>query len=131
MRLCILLILVVLLTGLLYAGKTYSAPFTSGEKFAEHMKENDKAQDGKKEVDWFKVGLFIGLIGGVYDACDGAFFCAAAEEPTQGQIVSIVSKFMKEHQERWQEPAVVLISVCKKTWKFSRVNDLSRKKVFE
>ncbi|MBM4053083.1 MAG: hypothetical protein FJ264_00110 [Planctomycetes bacterium] len=101
--------IVLVCSGFFSTMNVESAPFTSGNELVDHMKENDKAVAGQKEVDWLKTGLYIGFVGGVYDACDGAFFCASPSEPTQGEITAVVSKYLKEHPERWNEPAVVLI----------------------
>lgn len=109
MKLCICFIMILVFSGFFYSMDAGAAPFTSGTELVDHMKENDKAVAGKKEVDWLKTGLYLGFIGGVYDACDGAFFCAGPSDPTQGEIVSAVSKYLKDHPERWNEPAVVLI----------------------
>ena len=109
MRRGIFFVMAIICAGFFYTVNADAVPFTSGIKLVDHMKENDKAVSGMKEVDWLKTGLYLGFIGGVYDACDGAFFCASPSDPTQGEIVSTVSKYLKENPERWNEPAVVLV----------------------
>jgi hypothetical protein len=74
--------------------------FLSGNK-------RDRMEAGASDVDYIKVREYSGYIAGVYDATDWQY--DTPDQVTVGQVVAVVSKFLKENHERWSEPAADLV----------------------
>jgi hypothetical protein len=81
--------------------------FLSGNKLVELMRERDRMEAGASDVDYVKVREYSGYIAGVYDATDWQY--DTPDQVTVGQVVAVVSKFLKENHERWSEPAADLV----------------------
>jgi hypothetical protein len=86
--------------------------FYSGNDLVTLMGEYDKTETGASGADYNyhhvkarEYGAYIvGVCDGtrhVYDIPDGA---------TRGQIVAVVSKYLKDHPEKWSESAVFLVT---------------------
>lgn len=82
--------------------------FKSGHVLVKGMRENDKCvMNIKEDISWIDVGEYMGFIIGVHDATWSEY--ATPKNATIGQIIEVVSKYLKEHPERWSEPAYWLV----------------------
>lgn len=79
----------------------------SGNEFVEYMGEYDKDVARASEVDYFKDGIFSGYAAGVCDAAESIY--SIPHNATKGQILAVVSKYLKNHPEKWSEPAASLV----------------------
>ena len=84
-------------------------PFITGNRLVELMREYDKDEPGisSGEVNLVRVGVFLAYVTGVYDTLSFAF--STPDGMTVGQICAIVSKYLKNHPERWSESADLLV----------------------
>jgi hypothetical protein len=84
-------------------------PFITGNRLVELMREYDKDEPGisSSKVNLVRVGVFLAYVTGVYDAMSFAF--STPDGVTVGQICAIVSKYLKNHPERWPESADLLV----------------------
>lgn len=73
------------------------------------MREYDKDEPGisSGEVNLVMIGAFLAYVAGVYDTLSFAF--STPDGVTVGQICAIVSKYLKNHPERWSEAADLLV----------------------
>jgi hypothetical protein len=76
--------------------------FVSGNKLVELMKEHDR--NDPQAIEAGEYGVYI---LGVYDAT--RLLYNIPENTTIGQIGAVVSKYLKDHPEKWGEPASDLI----------------------
>jgi hypothetical protein len=84
-----------------------SAQFYRGNDLIESMREADKADANTPGVDWSKAHEFSAYVAGVYDAT--YFLYDTPRNLVRGQVVAIVSKYFKDHPERWSELAAELV----------------------
>jgi hypothetical protein len=84
-------------------------PFITGNRLVELMREYDKYEVGISpgEVNLVRVGVFLAYVTGVYDAMSFAF--STPDGVTVGQICAIISKYLKNHPERWPVSADLLV----------------------
>jgi hypothetical protein len=54
------------------------------------------------------IGDYRGYLAGVCDVCNRWLF-TTSDGATQGQVCSIVGKWLDEHPQRWNEPAMSLV----------------------
>jgi hypothetical protein len=78
-----------------------------GNELVELMREYDKNETGASGVNYLKLGEYGGYVMGVCDATTEPF--NAPTSVTKGQICAVVSKYLKNHPERWSEPAAFLV----------------------
>ena len=82
--------------------------FYTGNDLAGLMREFDKGVQGESSaVDWVMARDFSAYIVGVYDATRNNY--TVNSNVTKGQIVLVVSKYIKDNPEKWNQPADVLI----------------------
>jgi hypothetical protein len=70
------------------------------------MPEWDKAMTRDPTTELWKATEFRGYITGV---CDGSGIVDSLQGVPNNQLCAVVSKFLKEHPERWSEPASLLV----------------------
>jgi hypothetical protein len=71
------------------------------------MEEFDKADSHATDFSWYETAYFMGFVMGVYDSHENEF---RVNEPVNVRKVTIiVSKYLKEHPEEWNQPAYVLV----------------------
>jgi len=92
---------------------TYSlAGFYSGNELVELMREYDKSVAGTTSgmdiVAHANALRFQTYVCGVYDATE-FLYNVQSDKVTRGQIAAIASKYLKNHPERWSEPAASLV----------------------
>jgi hypothetical protein len=98
--LSILMILALLQTGFAY----------SGNELVEAMRGSDRVNanaSGIDYTDYVLSGEFRAYIHGVCDATRYTY--NIPDSVTLGQLVAVVSKYLKNHPEEWNDPAVVLV----------------------
>lgn len=71
------------------------------------MRERDTALGGGSGADQVKIREYSAYILGVCDATDILYNLPA--QATKGQVISVVSNYLKNHPEQWGESAVVLV----------------------
>lgn len=84
------------------------AAFVTGNQLVQFMREFDKYQNGNKDADNFEIGRFTGYVIGVVDSNNESAFLIPTDTSI-GQIGAIVSKYLKDHPEKWNEPASILV----------------------
>lgn len=84
-----------------------SAQIIDGNKLVADLREFEKAEKKDPTANYQQVYFFIGYVTGVYDASDDFYFYPA--KPTTDQICSIVSKYLKDHPDKLNGPADLLI----------------------
>lgn len=103
-----ILALVILLVLVFMQGQAEGGGFWSGNDLVERMREWDKEEAGVKGVSYADAGIYVGYVAGVFDALGGIMW-KSQDNVTIGQTCSIVSKYLKNHPEMWNKPAVNLI----------------------
>ncbi|MHB8881861.1 MAG: Rap1a/Tai family immunity protein [Thermodesulfovibrionales bacterium] len=100
----VLLVLVIVLT----ITPTQSfADFYKGNSLVTLMYEYDKFLINTKEANLEKTAEYIGYIMGVYDATN--FLYDIPSGVNKGQILAIVSKYLKDHPQEWNDWASNLV----------------------
>jgi hypothetical protein len=76
--------------------------FVSGNRLVELMREHDR--DDPQAIEAGEYGVYI------LGVCDATrLLYNIPEKATIGQIAAIVSKYLKDHPEKWGEPASDLV----------------------
>jgi hypothetical protein len=84
--------------------------FLEGNELAKFMRDWDKYQNGNDQFGMFATGTFGGYVLAVSDTAEHLLkFFVTPEGATRRQLCAVVSKFLKEHPERWSEPAFLLV----------------------
>jgi len=100
--------LIVLATMVLFTPLDSSAQYYyNGNDLVKMMREYDKSETGDSNANYYDCGRYEGYVAGVSDA-KRAFF-GSPENVTVGQTCSIVAKYLKEHPEKWNQPADILV----------------------
>jgi len=81
--------------------------FYSGNKLVELMRQSDRYLAHGGDVDYMEVSEYVAYIMGVYDGTNSLYNLPLTA--TKGQVVEVVSKYLKSHPERWGEAAAVLV----------------------
>jgi hypothetical protein len=69
----------------------------------------DRSESGRTEdEDDFDIGRFVGYVVGISDAYGGVLFCIP-EGVKVGQLASIVTTYLKNHPEKWNQSASELV----------------------
>ena len=95
------------LIGLLLAHAPALAAFYSGNDLVALMREMDRANAGGSEVSFVKAREYGAYIVGVFDAVE--FRLDVPDNVTKGQVIAIVSKYLKNHPEEWSYSGVSLV----------------------
>lgn len=82
--------------------------FYDGNKLVEWMPEWEKVQRSDPSTNWMSDGLYVGYVTGVFDATSGILF-DPPRKVTGLQVYSIVTKYLKENPEKWNQPASDLV----------------------
>ena len=91
------------------------ARFWDGNYLVAKMRASERVSAGTSTnigADQVDAGMFLGFVVGVADtgeALVGDKFYALPENPTAGQLCAVVSKYLKEHPEKWTRPAAWLV----------------------
>jgi hypothetical protein len=89
--------------------------FVTGNKLVKWMQANEECDKNEKDCPYFDSGMFIGYVTGVMDATH--WMHSIPTGVMAGQLYAIVSKFLKEHPERWSEPGdSIVIDALKKAF---------------
>jgi hypothetical protein len=84
--------------------------FYTGNQLVEGMREYDRAQSGSNG-EGLTVGaggaLYWGYVLGVFDGTSSLY--ALPDVGTKGQIVAIVTKYFKDHPEKWSQSGADLV----------------------
>jgi hypothetical protein len=103
------LALVVLLLLVFMQGQARAATiYYTGNNLVEMMREYDKGLVVDPSTRKEDVYTYVGYIVGVSDALSNLLW-DAPKEVNIGQICAIVSKYLKNHPEKWNTPAVQLV----------------------
>ena len=90
-------------------GVSHASYFIDGNELVAAMREYDKAVTSDSDTEYYEVGIYTGFVYGVYDVYGSSNSICPSENVTRGQVGSVVSKFLKEFPERWDEPAFQLV----------------------
>jgi len=77
------------------------AAFYSGNDLVKLMRMYEKTSPSAE------AGMFLGFVGGVYDATRHMY--GDKDNVILGQIRAVVTNYLKAHPERWNEPAADLV----------------------
>lgn len=105
---CISLLLMFMLLVLTHS-QALAQVFYSGNHLIPLMQEDDKSManaDGSG-VDFVKVREYSAYILGVCDATVRLY--SLPTNATKGQIIAVVSQYLKNHPEKWSDPAADLV----------------------
>ena len=70
----------------------------------------------KQSTEYIRDGMAFGYVIGVHDALSGTLICSG-ENVTQGQVVEIVLKFMRNNPEVLDKSAdVIVLAALKSVW---------------
>ena len=106
------LVCIMLLTFLLsppLVAKSYADYWDGNHSFVEAMREYEKLIKHDPGADICRALEFRGYVVGVSDTYTIFLKYNIPEGSDSGQICAIVVKFLKEHPEKWHEPASPLI----------------------
>jgi hypothetical protein len=81
--------------------------FLTGNDLVAFMREWDRLDTDPKGTDIFEAGRYCGFVDGVFDVTMHLY--GIPKTVTKGQIVAVVSKYLKDHPEKWGEFASVLV----------------------
>ena len=84
-----------------------SAVFFTGNDLAAAMPEWDKMYGKDTRADLVKAFYFGAYILGVADATESQYSIPTAAK--QGEIIAVVSKYLKNHRGQWSDPAAPLV----------------------
>ncbi len=85
------------------------ATFVDGMRLKEWSDAAERLEEGNsRNMDAYFTGLYMGYVEGVADIMDGTIICLPGET-TIGQIIAIVTKFLKNNPEKWKMPANYII----------------------
>jgi len=73
------------------------------------MREADKADTNQLKVSYYDVGNYMGFVTGVFDAYSTARLICPSSGVTRGQVLEIVSMYLKSNPSKWDLNAVVLV----------------------
>jgi hypothetical protein len=82
--------------------------FHDGIQLAEWMREYEKFDRGDLDADHVLVRSYMAFVAGVHDTGDEIVFCTP-KRASVGQVCSVVSKYLKENPQQWNEPANILV----------------------
>jgi hypothetical protein len=105
-----ILVLVILLVLVYMQGQARAGGviFYTGNYLVEIMREYDKLIVSDPRTSLSDASTYMGYIAGVSDAVSGLLW-ENLSGVTVDQICSIVAKYLKNHPERWNEPAATLV----------------------
>jgi Rap1a immunity proteins len=110
-----ILVLVVLLLLVFIQGQARAAGFWSGNDLVVMMREYQKIMADDPTANAPAARNFIGYVVGVFESLDGIPIVGIGqlwketEGVTIGQICSIVSKYLSNHPEKWNNTASGLV----------------------
>lgn len=84
------------------------ARFHTGEELVKEMREYEKVVNGSSDANLPDAIFFLAYIIGVRDATCFSY-AAIPDEFDNGKIAIIVSKYFKNHPEKWHQPACYTI----------------------
>lgn len=93
----------------LIAVSNLQAVWDKGNDLVIKMRENDRAQNGGKNIDYSTANAYIYYISGVVDTMIDASFICIPEGVNNGQIFAIVTKYIKNNPENWNKSASHLV----------------------
>ncbi|TRZ50641.1 hypothetical protein D4S03_06450 [bacterium] len=102
-----ILVLVVLLVLVFMQGQA-EAQFVTGNMLIGDMHEYEKRDAKVTIVEFMQSGRYQGYVAGISDATADILW-RLQKNVNMGQICAIVSKYLKNHPERWNESAAILV----------------------
>jgi hypothetical protein len=81
--------------------------FLTGNNLVSAMREYDKEQANVASVNGLQAAEYMAYVIGVFDATTSSYNLPA--QATTGQVIAVVSKYLKEHPEDWSKPAADLV----------------------
>jgi hypothetical protein len=101
------LAIIVLISVFFPLGHAHADYFVVGNDLVEYMREYEKIERGDTSAMLSLASRYTGYVTGVYDAT--RFQYSYPPNVTRGQLCAIVAKYLKEHPERWNQPASDLV----------------------
>jgi hypothetical protein len=101
-------ILVALLIAFLCSAA--NAQFVEGTQLHEWILANDRLDNGgKNQVDFINSSTVMFYIAGIAESYRNLGILCLPNGVSIGQMTSVVGKYLKEHPERWNERANILV----------------------
>lgn len=97
----------IVLTTLVFVQSVQAGYFYDGNDLVKAMREYEKAESKERDTDFSTAWLYRGYVIGVHDAT--SFMYGSRVNVGELQICAIVTKYLKAHPEKWNEPACDLI----------------------
>jgi hypothetical protein len=85
--------------------------FWTGQKLVEMMRHDERFVAGQADAA-FGAGSFFGYVIGIHDALDRRRRICTPNGVKVDQIVAVASKYLKDHPEKWNEPASDVVTVA-------------------
>lgn len=85
-----------------------NANWKSGTDYAQGVLEYKKSENGMSDIDYNKIFNFMGYTIGIVDALDNKHFCIP-QNSIQGQLNSIIVKYIEAHPDLWHHAAIDLV----------------------
>jgi len=106
------IIIIFVISSILFANVA-SADFMTGNKLFSILEKIERRADRTSEFD---IAMALGYIVGVYDSYEGIFYFTPGGA-TQGQLLNIVIKYLRENPEILHKPAhEILLEAFKKAF---------------
>jgi hypothetical protein len=92
------------------------AQIIDGDKLLADMHEFEKMESKDSTANYQQAYFFIGYVTGVYDSSDDVYFYPA--KPTIAEVCSIVTKYLKDNQDKLSGPAdLIIIDALRKAFR--------------
>lgn len=83
--------------------------FIDGNNLVKQMRENDNSVVRSPNTDYSEVRAFQGFTAGVFDTLSALDMICPSTSITGGQVSAIVTKYLKDNPEKWNEAAINLV----------------------
>ena len=88
------------------------AGFYTGANISQWSAANDRVVENRSiGTDFQDSSMFQGYVTSIADTFDGGTLFCIPVGATAGQLIAVVSKYVKEHPERWSENGARLVQV--------------------
>jgi hypothetical protein len=81
--------------------------FLTGNNLVSAMREYDKEQANVANANGLQAAEYMAYVIGVFDATTSSYNLPA--QATTGQVIAVVSKYLKDHPEDWSKSAADLV----------------------
>jgi len=97
----------------------YAGEYVSGNEFVNQWKEYKKSDAGQS-YNHFDMGFYLGFVSGV-KVMGARLLFSSPQNATQGQICSVVGKWIDDHPERWaDDPVRIVVTALQEAFPLKR-----------